>query len=330
MNESKIYLVRSPSSLIKDNLAGYGWPQINFSESQNINGLLARFSEKSIHLGRQTNQIKRFFSIAEGDIVLVPVYRAVVIGFATGAKSYSKEIAYGENRIGVEYLRHETGAVIRIPRDSLSEALSTRLRIRMSVVSLNEFKDEINRIVSEVKSNGGMSFDSYIQQLESEALSSMQSRILTNIRTGKTNLQSGGIGLEKLVCDLLSTEGYASKVLGKATFEGVADADIEAFKEDRFSSTKLLIQVKHHEGFTGLHALRQLQNLSVEEGVQRWLITSGSVNQDLMEEADSHGIGVMNGEQLAEWIVDRAHKLSPYTLNRLGISMLPTLLVGND
>jgi restriction system protein len=327
MDNARMYLVRSPAKLIADNLAGYGWPQVNFSEAEDTKELMALFAEKGIDPGRHRNQIKRFFSIKSGDIVVVPLHRAVAFGIATGKRSYATGIGYGENRTGVEYLRHDDGSVIRVPRTELPEALSTRLRIRMSVVSLDEFKDDIIRIIDQIESTGGASFNSHIQQLEAEAQINLRQQLLDNIRNGKTNLASGGIGLEKLVTELLHTEGYAAKVLAKTAFEGKADADIEAFREDRFSSSKLLIQVKHHNGETGYHALRQLQHLEADDDVQKWLITTGDVPPTLVDEAGSEGIEVMDGERFVEWIVERANQLSPATLNQLGLSVAPSLLI---
>lgn len=327
MTNPKIFLVRSPVSLVNEQLAGYGWPQVNFAEAANFSELMDVFARAGIQPGRHRNQIKRFFSITKGDIVIVPLQRALALGFATGSRSYAKGVGNGDNRIGVEYLRHQDGTVVRIHRADLPEALSTRLRIRMSVVSLDEFKDDIYRLVDQIKSGGGVSFNSHIQALEADALTKLRKNLLNNIRAGNTNLQSGGIGLEKLVAELLQAEGYATKIFAKTAFEGTADADIEAFREDRFSSNKLLIQVKHHNGITGSHALRQLQSLVVDDDAQKWIITTGDVEPKMVDQAESQGIGVMDGERLAEWIVERASQLEPITLNCLGLSTTPTLLI---
>lgn len=327
MENSKIYLVRSPSQLIKEQLAGYGWAQINFSEAETISELIGKFSNKGISPSRHLNQIKRFFSIKKGDIVIVPLQRAVAVGFATGKRSYAKGVGFGENRIGVEYLRHEDGSLIRYPRVDLPEALSTRLRIRMSVVSLDEFKDDIFCCIDQVKAGGGTSFCSHVQALEAEARILLKKKLLANLQKGKTYLESGGQGLENLVAELFSTEGYATRICGKRDYDGVADADVEAFRKDRFSCSKILIQVKHHIGTTGLHALRQLQELDSEEGIERWVITTGVVSSQMVEEAESQGIGIMDGECFVDWLIDQAHLLSPSTLNKLGLSTNPSLLI---
>ena len=71
---------------------------------------------------------------------------------------------------------------------------------------------------------------------------------LENLQKGKSNLQTGGIGLENLVCEIMQCEGYESKILAKNKFQGKADADILAIKEDSFMSKKIFVQVKHHNG----------------------------------------------------------------------------------
>lgn len=327
MENVKIYLVRSPSQLIKLDQAGYGWDKINFSEAADISSLLQMFTDKAIDVGRKRNQIRRFFSIKKDDIVIVPTYRSFALGIATGVRSYQKGVNYGENRIGVEFLRHDDGTVVRIPRTQVPEALSTRLRIRMAIASLDNFKDDIHHIIDQMKDNGSVSFNSRVQALEEEAASTLKEKLLSNIRAGKTYLASGGVGLENLIAELLRTEGYVAKILGTRAFKGLADADIEAFREDRFSSSKLLIQVKHHDGNTGRHALDQLLQLDNEDDASRWLITTGDIEPSIAHEAETQGIGVIDGEALVEWLIERANLLSPITLNKLGLSTAPWLLI---
>lgn len=58
MENQEIYLVRSPAELVRQNLAGYGWPQVNFSEASAPEELLGFFAGKGIDPRRQRNQIK--------------------------------------------------------------------------------------------------------------------------------------------------------------------------------------------------------------------------------------------------------------------------------
>jgi restriction system protein len=90
---SKVLLVRSPAPLTKLNLAGYGWGEINFSEFSQFNELLSYVEEQEIEIGRHKNQMSRFFNIKEGDVLVVPVYRAIIIGIAQGDKSYGEGVS---------------------------------------------------------------------------------------------------------------------------------------------------------------------------------------------------------------------------------------------
>lgn len=323
-----IVLVRSPYELVKANLAGYGWPQVNFSQFTHSKDLLAGFQEINVNPGRHTNQIKRFFNIKQGDIVVVPLPRSMAIGYATGNKSYQRGTRYGENRISVEYIKDDaTGNVVRIPRNELPEALSTRLKVRMSVVSLNEFEPEIQGLINQSKETGAVRFDSHVEELQTQALTSFKECLLANIRSGKTNLESGGIGLERLVLELIRLEGYSAKITAKNAYDGGADADIDAYREDRFTSSKLLIQVKHYKGMTGKHGVNQLDVLSEDDTTQRWLITTADVSDELRDHAAARNIQILDGGEFVDWLIKHVGQLSAATKNKLGISDVPLLLL---
>ncbi|MDM7857350.1 restriction endonuclease [Thiopseudomonas acetoxidans] len=322
----KIYLTRTPYELVKIGQIGYGWPQVNFSEASTLDELVLMFRKQDIDVGRQLNQIKRFYSIKAGDIVVVPLPCVIAIGYATGIKTYKSGIEYGENRIGVNFLRHDDGSILRIPRDNLTGAFSSRLKIRMTVVSLSEFKDEVIAVIERIKSNGITVINSRVQELEEKAQQQLKYQLLQNICEGKTYLESGGYGLEKLVAELLMAEGYEANILDKAAFSGQADADILAVREDRFSSTTLLVQVKHHTGTTGFQAVRQLESIDEELKAQKWIVTSAKMNPAAKAAAEKQDINIIEGESLVDWIVEQSDKLSRQTLHKLGISSVPTLL----
>lgn len=327
MSEPRVFLVRSPQELVNQGQVGYGWPQVNFSDFETEEELVSSFRTRNIDVGRQLNQIKRFYSIKSGDIVVVPLPGAIAIGYATGTKSYGKGIEYGENRIGVNFLTHkEDGSILRIARTDLTGAFSSRLKIRMTVVSLAEFKDEVIGVIERTKSNGATALASRVQALEDKAQQQLKQQLLQNICDGKTYLESGGQGLENLVAELLTAEGFQVKMPGKAAFKGNADADVMAFREDRFSSTTLLIQVKHHEGTTGFQAVRQLEAIDEELQAQKWIVTTAKMSQDAKAAAEEQGINIIEGEDLVDWIVEQLKKLSDDTRRRLGISFVPTLL----
>jgi restriction system protein len=197
----------------------------------------------------------------------------------------------------------------------------------MSVVSLNEFKIEIDRIISTAKDSGAAPANLHIEGLNKAAENIFKEMLLANIRQRKTYLESGGKGLEELILELVELEGYKGIIPAKNALKGIADIDIEASRTDMFSSTKLLIQVKHHNGTTGIHGIKQLEAMDDDEQVLRWLITTAEVSDDLKERAEGNNIKIMDGNDLIDWIFESLPSLSPATRSKLGISDVPTLLL---
>lgn len=324
---SNYVLVRSPMALAKGGCIGYGWSRVNFSSFNSPKDLIGHFTESGIDFGRSKNQIVRFFNIREGDVVVVPVSGAILIGTSTGKKSYGEGVKYGSNRISVDFFRDSDGALVKVSRKNLSTALSSRLRIRQSVVSLFEFKPEIDRIYTALKESGSSLYSSHIQELDTLEVEAFRKGMLENIRSGRANLASGGTGLEELVHELLKIDGYEATILPKSGQEGVADVDIVAFKTDFLSSTKLLIQIKHHSGTSGFHGVKQIQAVEDEEQVLRWLITTACVSDEVRERALAANINVMDGEDFSTWLASNVAGLSVATRNKLGISSVPSLLI---
>jgi hypothetical protein len=97
-------------------------------------------------VGRYGNQIRRFFSIQDGDFVVASLPYSVAIGRASGGlffdESYYEQDRSNQRR--VIFPLNEDGAVLTIPRTSFSEAFQRRLRVRgMTVNGLSEFQHEI-------------------------------------------------------------------------------------------------------------------------------------------------------------------------------------------
>jgi restriction system protein len=326
---SKVLLVRSPEPLTKLNLAGYGWGEINFSEFSQFNELLSYVEEQEIEIGRHKNQMSRFFNIEEGDVLVVPVYRAIIIGIAQGDKSYGEGVKYGNNRISVNYFKDVDGDAIKIPRANLKGQLQSRLKIRMTVTSLNEFSAEILSYVKQLKDDNQVCFDSKFQQEKDKVIATFKRDLLTNLRTNNTFLEGGGYGLEKLVLELITLEGYSAGISAKNQFPDKADIDIEASRTDPVSSNKVFIQVKHHTGNTSKWGIEQLVAVGEDEHVDKWLVTTGNLSLKVQEFAKQEDVNVklMDGPILVDWIYDRIHQLSPATKEKLGISFIPQLII---
>jgi restriction system protein len=195
----------------------------------------------------------------------------------------------------------------------------------MTVVDLSEFKQQIDSLLDRP---GVSPWDNlYITGCDNEKKEFKQT-LISNIRGKKTQLLNGGIGLEHLVKELLIINGYDdAEVLSKRKFPGRADADIAASN----LVSRILIQVKHHDGNSGhwgIEQLKEIKRLSPEEykGYQLVLLTSGSVDEKLKDEAESLGLIVIDGDELVDWILSSIGKLSDETKKNLGISEMPHII----
>ena len=126
---TKYYMVRTyrnPSEYANNSRVAIGWSDWNFSEYLgNINKLLENISAhykklgiSSNTLGRAKAQIKRFLSIKKGDVLIVPCYRAFMIGtsmdeFLYDSDSFSIDLA---NQLKVDFVKDENGSVIEFSR----------------------------------------------------------------------------------------------------------------------------------------------------------------------------------------------------------------------
>lgn len=330
MNQTTFMMVRSPK-LIKNNQIGYGWGNVDFSQFDNTTDLLKQ-GFKGVDVGRQTNQIKRYFNLKKGDYVIVPFSGTIAIAEVIGAKSHypiTEGIQYGENRISVRYLKHNGGYFI--PRNNLSTALQNRLKIRMTVCDLNEFSDELYKHIESIKSDKLYTWNTEQELKLQQNTEKFKADLLSRLRNNKDiNLQSGGIGLEHLIKEILEAKNYTTHIPAKNERSGIQDVDVVATRLSEFSEKKegIFIQVKHHDGTTGNHGIRQVAEYEVSEDdysqIDKVLITTADFkNNDF---ANLHNVTVLAGADFVNWIFDNLEYLSKDSLSSLGISSLPTLL----
>ena len=307
-----------------------GWSEIDFSQMTSDDaakavGEQAYYVEAAPQVvGKKKNEVWRFRDIKKGDIIIVPYWSNVLLAKSEGKFLYSHEDVKDDlaNQLRVKY--QYIGNALRIlPRTELSEGLSRRLRVRGSTVSdLYEFAEEIERIFI----NADYSIAKTTADKNTDLEKSFKERLIFDIRNGRTHLKTGGEGLEELVKLLFEIEGYSAKVLGKTTFSGYGDADVEATKVDRFVETKILAQVKHHNWNTddwGVQQLERIKESGQYAGFQFVLITSGDVSKDVRYKAESNDIGIMDGEALADWIFSHLPELPNDVRARLNISDVP-------
>lgn len=340
--EKNYFMVRAMRSSQADfntffdnSVVAVGWSDINFAEfsRSEIDNLVISVEKKYYNdgtmprvVGRQLNQVRRFHNINSGDYLIIPFNNSIRLAIADehslfNQSAYSNDLA-NQRKVKYQYLG-ETYKTI--PRDVLSEAFQRRLRVRGSTVSnLYEFKEEIEKLFTKENYSWNTNFEEY----ENELKSLLKTKLLNKICSGNTNLKTGGLGLEYLVKELFICEEYKAEVLPKSTFPD-GDADVYAVKSDKFQETKILIQVKHHKGFTGEWGLQQLSKIKTSEEYKDCkfvLITSGDISEEVRKSADSLDIEVMEGNELVDWVMENMQKLTVETKIKLGLSAIPQLV----
>lgn len=282
-------------------------------------------------VGRKYNEIKRFLSIKEGDYIIVPYYNAVCLAIAGKERNYNPKIKDSldlSNQLKVTYVKVNR-KIKKIPRNDLREDLQRRLRVRGATISdLYEFKDEIEQFFTQTD----YTWESKIELAENRRIESFKKMLLDKIKSGKTNLQAGGEGLENLIKELFECEGYEAEKLPKNNqkFQGIADADIKATRSDRFSDIEVLVQVKHHSGHSDNWGIEQLkavqQSKFFDDSTKLCFLTSGLINDEVIQNADNAGIETIDGNELINWIYDNIDKLKSETKRKLGITSIPYMI----
>lgn len=331
---TRYYLVRTIPELVEKEIVGVGWSDFRFDEIQNPEDAIQSMVNEWGSIGRSGNQIRRFYAIAEGDVIVTPVPYAVAIGRATGEKFFDQNYYQVDraNQRRVNFRRNVDGQIIYIPRTSFSEAFQRRLRVQgMTVNDLDEFSQEIQDALCRVKTGSSYRWSSGIDGEKRQRLDDFKRKLLDNIQSGRTNLQTGGVGLQKLVAELLALEGYDAQILSTRQFNSFADADVQASRSDRCTVVKLLIQVKHHAGFTDEYGVRQLEEIRRAHAGQyddheHVLVTSASVCDDVRKLAKTAGVTVIAGPELVDWLSDSIARLSLETKLTLGIYEVPAVI----
>lgn len=331
--EPKYYLVRTIPALIQRDIVGVGWSDFNFAEIGDAEETIRQINA-DYGIGRWGNQIRRFYQIAECDVVVAPLPYSVAIGRATGDLFFDQD-HYNDDRANqrrVHFPRNTEGSLLTVPRASFSEAFQRRLRVQgMTVNDLGEFRDEIQKALGSLEGGTSYHWSNRLLEAVAERQKGFKEKLLENIRSGKTNLETGGVGLENLVHELLTIDGYKAEVLSKRQFGGFADADVQASRSDRCAAVDLLVQVKHHQGYSDEYGIRQLEEIRrVHPGEyddhRRVFLTSASVNEELKQKAETLDIAVIDGPELVDWIAEHIERLSKPTKLALGIYEVPAVL----
>ncbi|MDP8237489.1 MAG: restriction endonuclease [Candidatus Hatepunaea meridiana] len=320
----------------ENSVVAVGWSNVDFTKFASSENLVAEVeceyytnSETAPQVaGKKKNEVRRFKGIRKGDRIVIPCWGAVYLAIAEVDEIYNIDACKNDlaNQHKVQYCCNYQGERIYISRDKLSERLQRRLRVRgTTIANLNEFADEIEALFR------GEDFNATYDKEKLRYIEEFKKELLLNIQTGKTSLEAGGYGLEKLVKELLEIDGYNAEIQSKQRFSGFADADIIAIKDDFLITEELLIQIKHHSGITDTWGAHQLSKiLETEKDLfaefKLVLITSGDSSDNLREYCESKDIILIEGKTLIEWLYNSLHKLSPETMRKLSICDIPTLI----
>lgn len=325
--------------LFSEEVVGVGWSATDFTDYDDVDELRSviegRYFEEDDapqFVGRKLNEIERFVGIEDGDRILVPYHGTVALAVAEGEMRHDLSVAESHdlaNQHEVEYLRTDDGEVAAVPRDDLSEGLERRLRVRGSTVSdLSEFSEEIEALFTDPTTT----WSTRVAHEEEEVREKLANELLDRIQQGRTGLKAGGRGLEHVVRELLEVEGYNATVMAKTEYPTGVDADIKATRSDRFTETELLVQVKHHKGESGTSGGKQLSELrgyihsDTATSPRLILVTSASAGSELREFCTRKDIDLIEGSDLADWILDLADDLSGEARTRLGLTSTPQLV----
>ncbi len=324
------HLVRSCRQIpFEKDVIGVGWDDHNFSDYADVEELIKAI-DKDYGIGRRANQVRRFKGIKKGDIILVPTWGAVAIARAEDEETYDPGTYYlGSNQRRVTFFMDRNGKVILVPRSQLATRLQARCKIRQTIADIGVFATDIEKIVTQLEDGHAYTWDSDVLSATEQHAETAKGKLLANIREGRTNLGGGGVGLEKLVKELLTIDGFDANILDKKCFPDFADADIEATRTNYLGDDEsFLIQVKHHDGHTGDWGIEQLDRIK-DVFPEKFpdhrlvLITSGKISSKVQEHASVKDVGTVDGEALVEWLFPKVGLLSPDTRVRLGLIDVP-------
>lgn len=326
-------MVRSPTHILEKGYIGYGWRKVNFSVHDSANSVIDSIKQQyEDGIGRKRKSVVRFFNLGAGDLVIVPISKAIIIGQVQGEKSFNLDFAkdYAANLVKVEWFRNKDGLLLRIPRKDLTSALETRLKIRTSNACLKQFKSEILTIVDDIQKNGAYQQQSQLLEQIEKAEKLFKEKLYTALCQGNNWLAAGGYGLELLLKELLMIEGYEANIQAKNQSSDIADVDIIAIRKDFLTETCLFIQAKHHKNISNEKGVKQLieyEDFDDEGHYRKCLVTTASLSTAAKELALAHDIQVIEGWQLVDWIYNNIDQLSLSMKHRLGVINVPSMAV---
>lgn len=331
------YVVRTREAVeayVQKGVSAIGWSRVDFTKYPTVDSLCDAVRNEyyandvsSRFYGRKLGEIKKFWSIRAGDIVIVPCYKGFYIGTATGKFLYDKSKESVEkdlsNQIVLEFVTNGKSPV-RFSRDGKLTALASKLGVRgftILCITEDEIKKEIDDLLN---SRQDFSYQDKVIAQESIQANKFREELKSVLQNyGRIGLAAGGRGFEKLIEALMKKDGFETQILPKTVGgNSEADADVLAIKKsvlgDEFT-TAYYIQAKHYWGMSD-GGIAQIVQFKREQEVcedkqsavfvgkyqldskqiKYVLISSGEFTENVKDTADENDIILIDGNRFAE------------------------------
>ena len=275
------------------------------------------YNERGV--GNVAGSLYRFiYEIKDGDYIIYPRDKGFHVGVvdAEGAQKATyddslrlKDCAWNWK---VNWIKQENGSLLLIPRNHLEASLTKTMKFKGTCLKLNDIDFlELEKAMSRKSPptvGGSLKSDNGILN----SVVSVLQRVLTSDR------------LEKLIKKMLELEG-AHVIRYRTGKQGSAgDVDLQATFRISFCGTAkesdeviYAYQVKNHVGKSDSIAVKQLVDRFESEDIIKYTkgiaITTGKFDQSAIDLKDKFNSGrerhgkeiiLLNGEDLAKWVVD--------------------------
>ena len=353
MNERKYWIVKNTvdtTKYVKNGYAAIGWSNCEFDFNKPEDTLNMVELEYPSLSGQSRGYIKRFLSIKEGDIVIVPCYKGFYMGKATGEYRYLKDWISDDraNAVVVDFEKNGDGEPHVYPREGINTALSTKIGSRHLLLEIYDdyLKLEVESILKQEKNE---SIENRIRNIENKELDLLRRKIRDALKNyQQLYFASKGKGFEEFISVLFRLEGYETHILSKTVGgSDAADADVIAIRKSTLSPKLhevLYIQAKHHMGVTGTWGYEQIKSFKSkkqkeadgnegiiivydEQGnpidieisqIKYVLISSAEFDSNAYSDTDKDVI-LIDGEDLSGMIIGHIDELDSSELSKLGL-----------
>lgn len=257
-----------------------------------------RYAKKSRSLGQAAGYLWRFIREMQiGDLALIPTSGAFYLAEVTGEVYCDESRVEADTAIrrGVKLLSD-----IPIPRSLCANGLISRLKYQGTCVSAT---DRLEQVIQAFERHRTGMKPSYQEELREE----LREKVSAFLRSDSNLLNSDS--MESLVHDLMGAIG-AEECLIPSKSRYPVGTDVDVIAHFHKLQTTICIQVKKHNESTGSHSIRQIVKAipHIEEEfnyqTQAWVVNTGEFNEEARELAETEKIRLINGDDLAEMILD--------------------------